>query len=807
MKRFRRRIIFATMAVLVWTGANGFAWADRRVALVVGNSAYQKVTPLPNPRNDATDVAEVLRGLDFEVISTVDADQASFNRALGEFSRKALDADAVLFFYAGHGIQVRGQNYFLPVDADAKDEISAEFEFIAMDRVKQALDKAAANAVRIMVLDACRDNPLARSIYVASRGVGEPTRGLARLDANMAGGTVVVYATQPNQVAQDGSERNSPFTTSFLARLKEPGVEVGSLFRRITEDVRNKTGGKQVPELSISLGRDYYLNRNETDAVAFDRIANSTNAQDFRDFVGRFPGSSRVPLAKRLADMLDANVLLRKREQEEAARAEDARAIAQKEEARKAAEAESIAVAAREQAARDAEEARKKAEAERVAKLEQERRAAEEARKEAARLAKIEADKKEAERLAALKAEAERVKAAEAARLAKIDADKKEAERLAAAKAEEERQRLEGERLAKLESERQAAAAKAEADRQRVEAARLAKLEAEKKEAERVAAVKAEDERQKAEAAARQARLEAEKKEAEQIAAAQAEAERLKAQEAAKAAEIARAEAARREAEEAARLAKTQQETAAAEQRAREAAAAAEAEKQRVAAEEAARQQQAQQAEQRLAAAKQEMANAEAQAAAGPIGPDGVPVGPPQKVVAVASLQADEPVAPPLAQATPVFNTPDLVRAAQTELARLGCYGGKINGKLDRTLDALGAYWKSVNAPTDQVRAISPAVLDDLKAREGHPCGPVNVEAPAKPRVKSARLPERDEEPAAPRYTPRPVAPKPHVNTRPAVQRAAPAPKPARAPVAVAAPRPAPAAAGPKKPFIPMIGN
>ncbi|MBK9083163.1 MAG: caspase family protein [Rhizobiales bacterium] len=404
MKRLARQALVWTAAVFVWGGLAADAWADRRVALVVGNSKYQKVTPLPNPSNDATDVADILRGLDFQVISVIDADQIGFNRALGEFSRKAIDADAVLFFYAGHGIQVKGQNYFLPIDADARDEISAEFEFIAMDRVRQALDRASQTAVRIMILDACRDNPLARTIAQATRGVGEATRGLARIDQQSAGGMVVVYATQPNQVAQDGAERNSPFTSALLLRLREPGLEVGTLFRRVTNDVRQKTGGKQVPELSISLGQDYYLNRNETDSVAFDRIVDSGNPQDFREFIARFPNSSRAPVARRMIDMLEGNIAQRQREQEDERRKTEASRIAKQEEERARAEQERVAAVAREQAAREAEETRRKAEQERLALLEQERLQAERKKaeelvrrqqEEAARLAEVERKKVE----------------------------------------------------------------------------------------------------------------------------------------------------------------------------------------------------------------------------------------------------------------------------------------------------------------------------------------------------------------------------------------------------------------------------
>lgn len=433
-------------ALLAWTAALAEPAPDRRVALVVGNSAYRKVTPLPNPRNDASDVAEALTALGFEVITALDADQAAFNQALGQFSRRATDADAALFYYAGHGVQLRNQNYFLPVDADPKDEISAEFEFVAMERVNRALDKAAVAAVRIVVLDACRDNPLARSVYAASRNVGEPSRGLARLDA-ARGGMIVVYATQPNEVAQDGAERNSPFTSALLKRLREPGLEVASLFRRVAEDVRARTGGRQIPELSISLGRDYYLNREESDLVAFDRVASSADPQDFREFIRRFPQSSRATLAKSLAETLESNAALRRRAQEEAARADaEAKALARVEAERRAEHArleaardeaatqERQSLEAKRQEERRLDAVRKQVEVARRARVDAESR-----RAEAEARAQFESDRKAVERLAELRARARTVaseRGKEEDPRAQIEADRRAVEQLAAARRE-----------------------------------------------------------------------------------------------------------------------------------------------------------------------------------------------------------------------------------------------------------------------------------------------------------------------------------------------------------------------------------
>ncbi|MBL8588151.1 MAG: caspase family protein [Methylobacteriaceae bacterium] len=504
IRRLAEFLATIALAVGLWAFAAAGAQAERRVALVIGNSSYKKVAALPNPGNDASDVAAVLRGLDFDVINVIDADQIGFNRALGEFSRKAIDADAALFFYAGHGVQLRGQNYLLPVDADAKDEVSAEFEFVALERVRQALDRAAPSAVRILILDACRDNPLARTAAL-TRGV-QATRGLARIDLETVGGMIVVYATQANQVAQDGTERNSPFTSALLARLKEPGLEVGALFRRVTNDVRQKTQGKQIPELSISLGQDYYLNRNETDSIAFDRIADSGDPQDFRAFLERYPGSSRGPRARRSVGMMVRDKARRRHAtQQREAEAREAAARAAEAEARQrreeAARREADADRARQEAARREAERRQ---AEAAARLAAEREQAATAARQQADAARLAAEREQAETAARLAAERARLEATQLAERRQQEAARRYAERRQA------------EAEARLAAERQQSEA---AERQQAEAAAQARREAERLEQIRLAEAQAA--RQRAEAAAETARLaEAERRRSEQAAAA-----------------------------------------------------------------------------------------------------------------------------------------------------------------------------------------------------------------------------------------------------------------------------------------------
>src|SRR5438128_2465558 len=159
------------------------ALADRRVALVVGNAQYNNTgLVLPNPKNDAEDVAAVLRTLGFEVVLATNADKQALDNALQQFARRVIDADSALFYYAGHAMQYQGRNYLMPTDAELEDDISLRYQMVALDDVRAALDRA--TGVRIMILDACRNNPLVdrlvRSMASQSRAIGN-VRGLARI--------------------------------------------------------------------------------------------------------------------------------------------------------------------------------------------------------------------------------------------------------------------------------------------------------------------------------------------------------------------------------------------------------------------------------------------------------------------------------------------------------------------------------------------------------------------------------------------------------------------------------------------------
>jgi hypothetical protein len=183
--------------------------SERRVALVIGNANYKVAgVSLPNPRNDAQDISAVLATIGFEVVTAMDTSKRDMDFALQRFARLATNADSALFFYAGHAMQFQGRNFLMPIDAELEDEISVRYQTVGLEEVRAALDRA--SGIKIMILDACRNNPLANRLKQtigASRTLAT-TRGLARIDKTQ--GMVVAYATAPDEVAQDGQGRNSP---------------------------------------------------------------------------------------------------------------------------------------------------------------------------------------------------------------------------------------------------------------------------------------------------------------------------------------------------------------------------------------------------------------------------------------------------------------------------------------------------------------------------------------------------------------------------------------------------------------------
>jgi tetratricopeptide (TPR) repeat protein len=229
----------------------------KRVALIIGNSAYQKVGQLPNPKRDAARLASSLQAVGFSKVTVVeDLTSSGFNDTLRAFSRDADGADWAMIYYAGHGMEMNNSNYLVPVDAQLQTDRDVQFEAVPLERVVASIEGA--KGMRLVILDACRDNPFTAAMKrtSATRSIG---RGLALVEPE--GGTLVAYAAKAGQVAQDGDGENSPFVTALVNRIETPGIEIGKLFRLVRDDVLSATGRQQEPFIYGSLpSEDMFIN-------------------------------------------------------------------------------------------------------------------------------------------------------------------------------------------------------------------------------------------------------------------------------------------------------------------------------------------------------------------------------------------------------------------------------------------------------------------------------------------------------------------------------------------------------------------
>jgi invasion protein IalB len=242
---------------------NLVAPVGRRVALVVGNSAYKYMPTLPNPRNDAVDIESALKNLGFETVLATDLDRAGMNAAIDRFSRLLAGATVAMVYYSGHGMQFAGKNYLLPTDANLETAADVNrFRLLPVDDLIEVL--GAASGLQLVVLDACRNNPVERDFKnkIASAAGGNrdvsSTRGFSRIDARS--GLIITYSTAPNDVAADGSGRNSPFTKAFLNNIALPDVDIRQLLFRVQSEVYGSSGKSQLPEISsLYVGPEVHL--------------------------------------------------------------------------------------------------------------------------------------------------------------------------------------------------------------------------------------------------------------------------------------------------------------------------------------------------------------------------------------------------------------------------------------------------------------------------------------------------------------------------------------------------------------------
>ena len=262
--RARLAVLSATNDAAPALPARADAGSERRVALVIGNGAYISTSALANPANDATAIAKNLKALGFEVSSGIDLDRAGMTRVIGQFLRDATNARIAVLFYAGHGVQIDGKNYLLPVDARIENGADITADMTDLDTILSGLDDQV--RTNIVILDACRDNPTAaavtrvagnsRSVAVRS-GLAAPS-GLGK-GATLGAGTLLAFATAPGQVALDGTGENSPFSNALARHIATPGLEVQQMLTRVRAEVVAATGSKQVPWSNSSLLGEVYL--------------------------------------------------------------------------------------------------------------------------------------------------------------------------------------------------------------------------------------------------------------------------------------------------------------------------------------------------------------------------------------------------------------------------------------------------------------------------------------------------------------------------------------------------------------------
>ncbi|WLA63636.1 caspase family protein [Bradyrhizobium diazoefficiens] len=317
------RFLIAAVSFAAFVFSGNAAFADKRVAFVVGNAAYKNVPQLPNPAIDARSMARVLRNVGFDVVEGSNLSRDAMTAKLLEFGKKSEGADVALFFYAGHGIAVNGTNYLLPVDADLKSEMDVKLG--AAINVDLTLEQTMADAkVKLVFLDACRDNPFAAKIRSAraTRSVNVAS-GLAEMKSGE--GTLIAFATGPGQTALDGEAgTNSPFTRALLANIAQPGIEIQQAMTRVRAQVNDETNKAQLPWGHTNLTGTVYLNpaamaapdaaasasvvvqAGEVELEFWRSIKDTNKVEEFNAYLTNYPNGTFKPLAlARIAALQD----------------------------------------------------------------------------------------------------------------------------------------------------------------------------------------------------------------------------------------------------------------------------------------------------------------------------------------------------------------------------------------------------------------------------------------------------------------------------------------------------------------------
>jgi uncharacterized caspase-like protein len=319
------RVILFLAALTMAAASSWAAQGQERVALVVGNSRYISANALPNAANDARMMAQALRDIGFVVADGYDLRRDSMERLIREFLRKSESARVALFFYAGHGLQVDGRNYLLPVDTKLEAASDLGFETIGLDNILESLDGT--SRTNIIILDACRNNPFAQNFASRSGAARSVTvlSGLAGY-SNLGTGTLIAFSTAPGAVALDGSGSNSPFTKALARHVRTPGLEVRQMLTRVRADVAAETRGRQIPWDNSSLLGEVYLaglakaepqrvnvfpavTAPAADDLLWEAVKSSSVAAVFDEFVNRFPTSPHAREARTRAEELKKSEL------------------------------------------------------------------------------------------------------------------------------------------------------------------------------------------------------------------------------------------------------------------------------------------------------------------------------------------------------------------------------------------------------------------------------------------------------------------------------------------------------------------
>jgi uncharacterized caspase-like protein len=404
------------------------AFAEKRVALVIGNSTYQNVARLGNPANDAAAMTETFRGAGFDLVETRhDLKSSEMRRALRDFSDKVRDADVAVVYYAGHGIEVDGTNYLIPVDAVLERDIDIYDEAFALDRILVTIEPA--KQLRLVILDACRDNPFAKTMKrtIGSRAIG---RGLAKIEPNSPN-TLIAFASKAGSTASDGDSKNSPFTAALVKHIAKPGLDLRKAFGFVRDDVLRNTSNRQEPYVYGSLGGDDVpLVPAQPSSSAPAPNANAEVRRDYElalqigtrevwtAFLAQYQEGLYATLAKGQLNKI-ASEEARVAATEKARLAEEEKARLRAEGAKQAEQAKAAAEAKAAEDARIAAEKAKQAQLEKVAAAEQARAASE----------KLAADKLAAQKAVAEKLAREKAEAAMAAAAAKATSEKVLAEK------------------------------------------------------------------------------------------------------------------------------------------------------------------------------------------------------------------------------------------------------------------------------------------------------------------------------------------------------------------------------------------